>query len=99
MSAENVIKLQYSIPVTTEKGTAECTELTISRFKAKHLKLLPKNLDAIKPVEMIPVIAGLVGITAEEAGEIDMSDLLIISKLVTSFLDASPEETGESFSG
>ncbi len=86
----NEIKLKYPITVGEVKGVGV---LTMSRLKTKHLKLFPEDfLKAIggtaskqKPLsldifpKMIPLIASLLGITEKEAGEIDVTDLMVIS--------------------
>jgi len=87
MNKITIIKLEYPISKTENGKTSEITSVTIGRIKGKHLSLLPEgDMSNIKPKDMIPLIAGLADITVEEAGEIDMKDLLKISEVVTKSL-------------
>ncbi len=88
---KNEIKLKYPITVN---GTAGVSILTMSRLKTKHLKLFPEDfLKAIGGAEserqeitlaiipkLIPLIASLLGMTEEDADEIDVTDLMAISE-------------------
>ena len=87
---ENEIKLKYPIMI----GKVKTDILTMSRLKTKHLKLFPEDfLKAIGSAEsekqeitlaiipqLIPLIASLLGMTEEEADEIDVTDLMAISE-------------------
>jgi hypothetical protein len=102
MDMEKIIDLKYAIPLKTKDGVTQLKQLTMTRFKAKHLKLLPKNTGTdgkVAPEKMIPIIAGLTNIPIDSADEIDMDDLIVLSKELESFLPTSPEETGEVISG
>lgn len=98
------IELKYPLNVKTDGGgVISVKELTLSRMKAKHLKLLPKGFfntegDAPKdfnPYEMLPLIASLSGIKDEEAGEIDIEDLMVIVKDLGPILGPQkPRQTG-----
>jgi hypothetical protein len=91
------IELKYPIPVKTSEGeTAQANVLKLGRFKAKHLKLLPKGLNSenasnIDPQDMIPIIAGITGIPIESAEELDIRDLMRIAEDMESFLSESLE--------
>lgn len=98
------IKLKYPIPIPQEGGgTIQCSILTLSRLKAKHLKLLPKGFLAskgeIEPEELMPLIAGLSNIPESAIDEIDViEDLPLISEALESFLGES-QKIGEKSSG
>jgi hypothetical protein len=90
---KKTIDLKYSIPIKSENGSIiQTKELCLGRLKAKHLKLLPKNFiendGKIEPSEIIPLIAGLAGISMEAADEIDLEDLMAIAEGMESFLSA-----------
>ena len=88
------VDLQYPIPVEGKDGKMiETTALTLTRIKAKHIKLLPESVfdpdtaANIRPTEMIPLIAGLAGISVESAEEIDLADLIKIGgEILPAFL-------------
>jgi len=87
------IKLEYPIEVKDNKGEIRTMEtLRFGRLKAKHLSLLPEGLSTenskVSPTAMIPIIAGLAGLSTDEAGEIDMADITVIA-------DRLPEIMGE----
>ena len=83
----NRIELKFPIKIDGKEVSA----LTMSRFKTKHLKLLPdkflksigsgnkKKLSLDVFIPMIPLIASLLDIKEEEADEIDIVDLMLIS--------------------
>lgn len=90
---EQKITLKYPITVNGK----ETVDLTVSRLKTKHLKLLPKEFLRkiggskqkltleILP-EMIALFAALLGITEEEAGEIGIDDLMSVADAVGNLL-------------
>jgi len=87
------INLKYPIKVKDKEGVdREMDVLRLGRFKAKHFLLLPSGVgdenSKISPAEMIPIIAGLAGLSNDEAGEIDMTDISEIA-------DRLPEIMGE----
>jgi hypothetical protein len=76
-----------------DKGQdVELREISIQRMKAKHLKLIPeeiynikdarKKVKTINPDKLLPLIAGLTGLTNEQIDEVDIEDLLIITDKV-----------------
>lgn len=82
-----VISLDYPIKIKNSEGKElEVKQLSFGRIKTKHLELFPKGMMNsekgeevnFEPKEIIPLIAGLAGISIEEAGEIDFTDLLKI---------------------
>jgi len=92
MNEQKVI-LKHPIKV----NNVETVELTVSRLKTKHLKLLPKEflrkiggskqkltLDILP--EMVSLFAALLGISEQEAGEIDIDDLLAVADAVGNLL-------------
>lgn len=87
-------KLKHPIEISVNEGEPKTSinALTFTRIKAKHIKLLPDSLfeeggGALKPLEVIPLIAGLCGITNEIADELDLADLRAISEeVLPSFL-------------
>jgi hypothetical protein len=101
MSEEKKVKLQFPILLTNAGQIKECNELIFSRFKTKHLKLLPADFVGkakdgyINPASLIPLIAGLAGITVQEAEEIDMSDLVVIMASIKDFFGSFLMGTGE----
>ena len=89
------LTLKYSIPIPTEGGgVAEVNKLKMGRLKLKHLRLLPENFvekeGKIEPKAMIPLIAGIMDIPEEAAGEIDFEDIDDIANALLSFLAESP---------
>lgn len=80
------VKLKYPITIkaTDDQPETELSVLTFGRIKAKHLKLIPDSCfveegAGLKPMEVIPLLAGLAGISNEVADELDMVDLLTIT--------------------
>jgi hypothetical protein len=95
MSQENEIILKHSIPVNQENGNkVQVNKLEMGRFKLRHLKLLPDDFvekeGKIPPADMIPLIAGMMNISEESAGEIDLEDIEQIAEKLVSFLAQSP---------
>lgn len=98
------IKIDLDYPIATKDNSGNEREfkyLKIGRVKAKHLKFLPKNLDPdnpkVNPEEMIPLIAGLTGLSKEEADEIDMVDILKIAEELPKILgELESRKTGNS---
>ena len=108
MDIEKRIPLQYPIPRRKEAGAGVTMvhELVIGRFKAKHLKLLPKEFveqeGKIHPTEILPLLAGLTELPLESIDELDMADLMNVAEELESFFDHSLEgfqETGKNCSG
>ena len=95
------ISLKYPIPIPKEGGgTMMVSQLSIGRFKVKHLKLLPKSLleakGKIQAHELVPIIAGLADIPVESAEEMDMEDMIKISNEMESFFAESLPTGGKS---
>ena len=89
---EKIVELNYPIPIPKEGGgTVDVSQLKLGRFKAKHLKLLPKgfmeNDGQISPSEIIPLIAGLADIPESSANEIDMEDLMEVAESMQDFFE------------
>lgn len=100
MENKKIVKLKYSIPIPKQGGgTANVSELSLSRLKAKHLRALPKDFmegdGKINPVEIISLIASMADIPESSADELDMEDLLVIAEKLTNFLGESLK-TGKS---
>ncbi len=89
------IELKYPISIKDEKGNVQSiSEITLSRLKAKHLKLMPDSFfenegKDIKPHEIVPLIAGLANIPVESADDLDLEDLTEIGEKLNSFLSKS----------
>lgn len=89
------IELEYPITIKDENGnTQSISEITLSRMKGKHLKLMPDSFfknggKNIKPHEIIPLIAGLANIPLESGEEIDLEDLTEIGGKLNDFLSKS----------
>ncbi len=96
---EKIVNLKYSIPIPQPNGEPINTnELKLSRIKAKHLKLLPKDFmenenGILAPVDAIPLIAGIANIPEESADEIDIEDLAEVAEALQDFL-VKFQETG-----
>jgi hypothetical protein len=100
MSDNRTIELKHPIKVRGDDGAMHDKQfLTLQRLKAKHLKLIPKSLYVdkgskkkgpdIEPHEILPLLAGLTGITEEEIGELDVADLMHAAEQLTDFLSES----------
>jgi len=96
---KKVIILEYPLILKNSEGKEfEIKQLTFARIKAKHLELFPKGLmktdksgaTDFEPKEMIPLIAGLAGLSIKEAGEIDFTDLLKIVDILVDLMGKSP---------
>jgi len=81
-------------------------EITISSIKAKHLKLLPKELlsgneddkNNIGIGELLPIITAISNVPSIVIDELEIDDLTVVSETMQHFLSASPE-IGEKSSG
>ena len=85
-----IIDLQHEIP--GKEGEEKIQKIRLSRFKAKHLKFLPKNFgndDSISPDAFIPLIAGLAGLPETSIEELDIADLVTVTEKLESFLSQS----------
>jgi hypothetical protein len=96
------ITLSKAIPVTKEGGgTAHTNIIHLRRLKAKDLKLIPESMFdqekkvAVKPHEVLPLIAALADLSEASVGEIDASDLFKITSELESFLTSQFPETGK----
>lgn len=96
------INLKFPIEVDASNGTKQkISGIRLGRLKAKHLELLPENLDTenskVQPKDMIPLIAGLSGLTVENIGELDFVDLIEVANKLTEVMgEFESRETGES---
>jgi hypothetical protein len=100
----NSVKIELSYPLPSVNGEGEeIRELTIGRLKAKHFKSMPEKMlvaeegaeISLSPVEMLPVIASITGITEAQADELDMEDIPVVAEAVTNFFERY-QETGKS---
>jgi len=85
------VKLKYPINVKASNGSIQSLDtIRLGRLKAKHLELLPTGLDPenakIEPKQMIPLIAGLAGLTIEEIGELDFTDMMELANKLTELM-------------
>lgn len=98
---ENKIKLEHPIIVKTDNGSdISCNEISLGRFKVKHLKLLPKDFASkskkgdVEVSVLIPLIAGLTNLKEEEVDEIDIEDLYKIVDQLQDFFGDTLDTTG-----
>jgi len=95
------VKLSFPIKIKKDGADVECKELTFSRFKTKHLKLLPSDFvgkakdGVVEPAGLLPLIAGLAGLDIKEAEEIDMSDFVLIMEEIQDFFGGFLMGTGK----
>ena len=89
MEDKKIISLKYPIPDNDGKDTSE---IAIGRFKVKHLKLLPKDLISgdkekanIDPIEIMPLLAGMAGLSISSVEELDIDDLQTVMESIKSF--------------
>lgn len=99
----NSVNLKHPILVKSKDGgEMEVSTLKLARFKARHLKALPKDFaqkgGILEPSEAVPLIAGLTGIPEEAAEEIDFDDLVTILEKIRGFFQ-KPRRTGKKSSG
>ena len=92
---KKTIHLKYSIPIPkVGGGEVMVDKLEMGRLKLKHLRLLPKDFAAnegqVEPSALLPLIAGVMEIPEESAGEIDFEDVVALSEALSSFLAVSP---------
>jgi len=96
-----VIDLKHPIEITADNNTKQSiSQVRLTRVKVKHLKDMPawmfqgeESEDAKKaasggfnPVDFLPLISSLSGLTVDQAGEIDLEDLMPIVEGVTSLV-------------
>uniref|UniRef100_A0A6M3ITP5 Tail assembly chaperone n=1 Tax=viral metagenome TaxID=1070528 RepID=A0A6M3ITP5_9ZZZZ len=95
---KKIVPLQFPIPIEIDRGDGskeiqQCASLTFNRLKTKHLKLLPASFwtteGEISPVDMLPIIAAVAGISEAAADEIDLADLETVAEAIESFLPQS----------
>ena len=81
------ISLEYPILI----GGESVSELALQRLKVKDLKILPASFfsedSTPTPQEMAPIISAITGITEDQAGDIDLADLVTASEVIGSFLE------------
>lgn len=80
------IELKYPIELDGKESNEKIVikELTFTRIKAKHIKVIPSSCfeeggGTLKPNEVIPLVAALSNITEEAADELDIVDLKYIT--------------------
>jgi hypothetical protein len=100
---EKIVKLKYSIPYEVDSKTINLSEITLRRMKAKDFKHLPKSLmrnegKGIAAQDMLPLIAAISDLPLKTIEELDIEDMINISKELEDFLAVSPE-SGEKLSG
>jgi len=92
---KKTITLEHPIKLIKDGIDVECKEITIGRLKTKHLKLLPKGFakraaeNDIDPIDLIPLISGMSGLTEEYVDELDIDDLFKIVEELEDFLGTS----------
>ena len=83
MKENIVIKLDYPIPAKIAGTEEDVSELVFGRLKAKHFKYFPKEMlnpeegaadKKYDPQEILPIVAGLTGLSEEAIGEIDLEE-------------------------
>ena len=103
MANSVTIELKIPIVIKNGKGTEkQINKIVLGRMKAKHLRLLPKNMvdekgkNNIAPKDMLPIIGGLSGLSKSEVDEIDFVDLMTIADEIMNIMgEALPQETGK----
>ena len=90
------IKLTYPIKVKSDNGQElEIDEIKIGRLKTGHLRALPEGFtkkalgNDIDPVDLIPLVAKISGLSEESVDEIDVEDLFKIVEKLEVFLGTS----------
>ena len=98
--------LTHPIPLKGKDGQfTQVSVLRLGRVKAKHLRLLPKDLlagnsDQISPTDVIPLIAGLADSPLKCIEELDLKDLIKISEVLGELLgELDSPEIGKKNSG
>ncbi len=99
---KKIIELKFPLTVKTQTGAnASVQQVTLSRMKTKHLKLLPESFmasrgEAVNPGDLIPLIAAMSGLSEEAVGEIDVQDLMVVAEAIQGFFEtaASPSTGG-----
>lgn len=108
MAGAKIIKLEYPIGIPKEDGSKTyVNELSIGRFKLKHIKKLPPEVfnteGKVNANELIPImsslIASLAGIPEESADDIDFADLESVMEVLGDFFEGTRAKTGEKLSG
>jgi hypothetical protein len=95
MEEKKIIPLKYPIVIKKEGDeTTEIKQITLGRLKLKHLEALPENFmesegKNIKPLDIIPIVGAIAGLTKEQIGEIDIEDLLSFASELQDFLAES----------
>lgn len=90
MEETKKIKLQYPVTIKQEDGSKQTyEEITISRLKNRHLKMLPKNfMDSggkITPDKLSKIISVIANVPEDVAEEIDVEDTWRIIEQLESF--------------
>ena len=99
--------LEYPIPLKDKRNgnITQVKALYLSRIKAKHMRLFPKEMllgksENMSPVEMIPLIAGLSDLPVRCIDELDFSDLMKLAEVLEKLLgEFGSPETGSKNSG
>jgi len=87
--ASKYIKIELNASIPGKEEGQEINRIRLEKFKAKHLKFLPTNLESPKPYEFIPLIAGLAGLPTTSIDEMELEDLYKVIGVVESFLEKS----------
>jgi hypothetical protein len=99
---EITVALKYPITVVRDGQKHALGELSFRRVKAKDLMDVPPDLFSgggqRSPVDFLPLLAAMSGLSEEEIGELDLADLTQIIEGVAPFFGESPL-TGETSSG
>ncbi len=79
------LKHPITVSVGEDNDKVELKELSLKQMKAKHLKYMPVEMESAYFI--VPLISKLTDISEEEAGELDMEDLLSVSEKLLPFLE------------
>lgn len=86
---QEIYKLKF--PVKLENGTS-LEQITISRPKGKHLRLMPDAAfsgEPTSPVLYFPMLALMVGVDVSVFDEIDVTDINEVVTILMRFLTSS----------
>ena len=84
------IRVVLREPIRVRRGDldVELRELSVQQIRAKHLRYIQK--DPPNVYFIVPLVAGLTGLSEEEAGELSLADLLALVEILGPFLEGLP---------